>query len=153
MITPPTSSTSSHTPTSPGFQHTAQRSISMSSRPHTSSSSLLSSSTTTIGSARPPTPPLLRAPPNQPFSTYLRSWTTSDMTTFLSLYKCGQYTDAFARNDITGKVLLDLDIGQLKGDWGGKGWRAREADGGHQGPSTTSLPNRHRAHQVALNSD
>ncbi|WWD22050.1 hypothetical protein CI109_106538 [Kwoniella shandongensis] len=124
----PTSSVSSQntTPTSPYFtQHTH-----ISNRPHPYASSqhveprhqssLNSLSTTatsvssTIHHPRPPTPPLLHPPPGQGFSTYLRGWGQQEMIAFLNLYRCGQYATVFQRNDIDGKVLMDLDMAALK---------------------------------------
>ncbi|WVR04428.1 hypothetical protein IAU60_001431 [Kwoniella sp. DSM 27419] len=123
----PTSSTSSHdtTPTSPHFSQHASRHPYASARHaasaprHQASTNSIStlasaSSTSVITHPRPPTPPLLHAPPGQTFTTYLKSWGVDELTTFLSLYRCGQYAAAFERNDIDGKVLLDLDMAALK---------------------------------------
>ncbi len=120
----PTSSASSHTttPTSPHFHHAPHRVL---NHPYASSSHSLepryqgsSLSLATISSAishpRAPTPPLYHAPPNQSFSSYLRSWGPDEIATFLGVYKCGHYVGMFQRNDIDGKVLLDLGMAALK---------------------------------------
>ncbi|WWD00301.1 hypothetical protein V866_007212 [Kwoniella sp. B9012] len=127
----PTSSISSAntTPTSPHFGHHVNP---VSSRhPYASShylepqprhqSSLNSISTSATSSSsiniihpRPPSPPLLHAPPGQPFMVYLKGWGQQELTAFLNLYRCGQYASAFVRHDIDGKVLLDLDMAALK---------------------------------------
>ena len=110
----PTSSASSHTttPTSPHFHHRAHPYASFFEPPDQSSLSLVT--TTAISHPRPITPPLYYTPPNQSFSAYLRSWGPAEISAFLSVYKCGHYANLFQRNDIDGKVLLDLDMTFLK---------------------------------------
>lgn len=66
------------------------------------------------GHHRPPTPPLLKAPPGQTFGAHVRLWGDAEIASFLSMYKCDQYIELFNRNDIDGKVLLDLDMSSLK---------------------------------------
>ena len=113
----PTSSASSvtTTPTSPHFMHQSS-----SSRHAASSHPFAMASTTSVpeqarsSPSRPATPPLLRPPPNQQFSTYLKSWGNQEVTSFLEMYRCGQYAPVFQQNDIDGKVLLDLDMASLK---------------------------------------
>ncbi|WRT65025.1 uncharacterized protein IL334_001966 [Kwoniella shivajii] len=127
----PTSSISSQntTPTSPHF---AQNGSQTSRHPYASShhlepqprhqSSLNSISTSATSSSsvnvihhrRPPTPPLLRPPSGQPFNDYLKGWGQQELAAFLNLHRCGQYAAAFQKNDIDGKVLLDLDMSALK---------------------------------------
>lgn len=63
---------------------------------------------------RPSTPPLLRPPNGQTFVGHVKSWGNPEIADFLSLYRCDQYTPLFHRNDIDGKVLLDLDMSSLK---------------------------------------
>nr|ODN98849.1 STE/STE11 protein kinase [Cryptococcus depauperatus CBS 7855] len=63
---------------------------------------------------RPVTPPLLKPPQGQPFSTYLDQWEAEQISEFLELFKCGQHFYAFEKNNISGKVLLDLDATNLK---------------------------------------
>lgn len=66
------------------------------------------------GQHRPPTPPFLKAPPGQTFGAHVRLWGDAEIASFLSMYKCDQYIELFNRNDIDGKVLLDLDMSSLK---------------------------------------
>lgn len=66
------------------------------------------------GQHRPTTPPLLKAPPGQTFGAHVRLWGDAEIASFLSMYKCDQYIELFNRNDIDGKVLLDLDMSSLK---------------------------------------
>ncbi|WVF70071.1 hypothetical protein IAT40_004858 [Kwoniella sp. CBS 6097] len=73
-----------------------------------------SSSINVIHHPRPPTPPLLHPPSGQTFTSYLRSWGQQELTAFLNMYRCGQYASAFQKNDIDGKVLMDLDMSALK---------------------------------------
>ncbi|ORX34363.1 hypothetical protein BD324DRAFT_635574 [Kockovaella imperatae] len=111
----PTSPASSvtTTPTSPHFMTTQATGIPRyASHPFAAASTASSEHTRTP--SRPPSPPLFRPPPNQLFSTYLKSWGPQEMTSFLSLYKCAHYAPVFQRNDIDGKVLLDLDMASLK---------------------------------------
>lgn len=63
---------------------------------------------------RPSTPPLLRPTAGQTFVGHVKSWGNGEIAAFLSLYRCDQYTPLFHRNDIDGKVLLDLDMSSLK---------------------------------------
>ena len=63
---------------------------------------------------RPVTPPLLQPPVNASFAAYLKSWGNDEIASFLGLHRCGQYAGVFQRNDIDGKVLLDLDMTSLK---------------------------------------
>lgn len=79
-----------------------------------SSASLRSSSSSIIHPARPATPPLLRTPSDRSFASYLCSWGEGEVAEWLGVYKCGHYAAAFQRNDITGQVLLDLDVNALK---------------------------------------
>ncbi|KLT39908.1 hypothetical protein CC85DRAFT_339519 [Cutaneotrichosporon oleaginosum] len=65
-------------------------------------------------SRRPSTPPLLRPPHGQTFVGHVKSWGDNQIADFLRLYRCDQYTLLFHRNDIDGKVLLDLDMSSLK---------------------------------------
>ena len=128
----PTSSISSQTttPTSPHFVYHAQAAVARyaSIQPHPYASiqaspdsrgttpipQVASNASLPIQHPRPPTPPLLQTPSNQTFSAYLRSWGNTEMASFLALYRCGHYASAFHRNDIDGKVLLDLDMSSLK---------------------------------------
>ncbi|KAK4688917.1 mitogen-activated protein kinase kinase kinase, partial [Tremellales sp. Uapishka_1] len=120
----PTSSGSSHTstPTSPHFNHQNHQPY---SHPYASSSNSveprLQSSTASLATTssvqhppRPPTPPFLHPPPGQPFSAYLKTWTSSDIAAFLAQYKCSHYAGAFQKNDIDGRVILELDMASLK---------------------------------------
>lgn len=66
------------------------------------------------GQHRPQTPPLLKAPAGQAFGAHVRLWGDAEIASFLSMYNCDQYIDLFNRNDIDGKVLLDLDMSSLK---------------------------------------
>ena len=114
----PTSSASSQntTPTTPHFLH-AGSAVSRHAGAHPYGAFPLEARSTTslsITHPRPTTPPLLRAPAQTPFSAYLRSWGPSEIATFLGLYRCGQYAAVFQKNDIDGKVLLDLDMATLK---------------------------------------
>lgn len=114
----PTSSTSSQTtPTSPHFLH-AQAAVPRYASTHPYSSSypreVRSTTSLSIHHPRPVTPPLLQPPGNAPFAAYLRSWGGTEISSFLGLYRCGQYAGVFQRNDIDGKVLLDLDMASLK---------------------------------------
>ncbi|TXT13453.1 hypothetical protein VHUM_00820 [Vanrija humicola] len=63
---------------------------------------------------RPPTPPLLTPAPGIAFTAHVKSWGPHQIATFLSIYKCDNYTALFHQNDIDGKVLLDLDMASLK---------------------------------------
>lgn len=63
---------------------------------------------------RPATPPFLKAPSGQTFGAHVRLWGDAEIASFLSMYKCDQYIELFNRNDIDGKVLLDLDMSSLK---------------------------------------
>ncbi|OCF37577.1 STE/STE11 protein kinase [Kwoniella heveanensis BCC8398] len=104
MATVPSGSSAIGTPTP---RH--QSSINSISTMATSSSSI-----NVVHHPRPPTPPLLHPPPGQTFTAYLRSWGQQELTSFLNLYRCGQYASAFQKNDIDGKVLVDLDMSALK---------------------------------------
>ena len=110
----PTSSGSSHTttPTSPHFLHHAQSTVPRYASPR--SFALPSDVRPPSQASRPPTPPLLRAPPDQSFPAYLKTWGNGEVATFLGLYRCGHYAPVFQNNDIDGKVLLDLDMASLK---------------------------------------
>lgn len=118
----PTTSSSEHstTPTSPHFstQPTSHHSHRTHPYPYRTAEHLASTSTLASTSRspshRPPTPPLLRAPSHMSFSAYLGEWTPDQLGQFLSMHKCGHYVDVFQRNDIDGKVLLDLDMQSLK---------------------------------------
>lgn len=66
------------------------------------------------GQHRASTPPLLKAPLGQTFGAHVRMWGDAEIASFLSMYKCDQYIELFNRNDIDGKVLLDLDMSSLK---------------------------------------
>jgi hypothetical protein len=118
----PTSSTSSRTttPTSPHF-HSHQRSQSSLSRPvvgHAYAQPGSRPSTSTgagsILHPRPITPALYRAPSNQPFLAYVKSWGEDEINQFLSIFNCSHHAAAFQRNDIDGKCILDLDTNNLK---------------------------------------
>ena len=116
----PTSSASSQntTPTSPQFLH-AQAAVPRyaSTHPYATAFSHEARSTTSLSiqHPRPPTPPLLHPPAHySSFSSYLRSWGNSEVAAFLALHRCGHYASIFQRNDIDGRVLLDLDMGNLK---------------------------------------
>lgn len=63
---------------------------------------------------RPSTPPLLTPAPGIAFTAHVKSWGPQQIATFLSIYKCDNYTALFHQNDIDGKVLLDLDMASLK---------------------------------------
>lgn len=78
--------------------------------------SSLSSSTAHHGLkyVRPSTSPLLRSPKGESFSAYLGNWGSQELITFLNIHKCGQYLAIFQKNDINGKILLDLDMTALK---------------------------------------
>ena len=116
----PTSSASSRntTPTSPHFLH-AQAAGSRYASGHAYTSPFphdaRPGTSLSIHHPRPPTPPLLQ-PPAQftSFSAYVRTWGNSEIAAFLALHRCGHYASAFQRNDIDGRVLLDLDMTSLK---------------------------------------
>lgn len=63
---------------------------------------------------RAATPPMLRPPGGHTFATDVRLWGRSEVDSFLDHYKCKTYAEMFHRNDIDGKVLLDLDMSSLK---------------------------------------
>ena len=120
------------TPPSPRFPHHSSHSphpyasastvSSTSSRQpyHSSSSasiSTMASSISTQSVVHPPraaTPPLYRPPANTSFTAYIRSWGDEEVTQFLEIYRCGHHALSFHRNDITGQVILDLDMATLK---------------------------------------
>lgn len=123
LHSPTGSSDHTTTPTSPHFSsHPNPHPALPRSHPHpyaNRSADLLAStstlaSTTRSPSHRPATPPLLHAPPGVSFSSYLAGWTGEQLQQFLTQCKCGHYADTFRRNDIDGRVLLDLDMASLK---------------------------------------
>lgn len=75
-----------------------------------------SSSTTHHGFkyVRPSTSPLLKPPRGNSFPVYLTDWGSQELFTFLDIHKCGQYLAIFQKNDINGKILLDLDVAALR---------------------------------------
>lgn len=115
----PTSSASSQTttPTSPHSLH-AQAAVPRyaSTHPYAAAVPQEARSTTSLSihHPRPPTPPLYQPPARTSFSTYLKTWGNSEITSFLTLHRCGHYAGVFQKNDIDGKVLLDLDMANLK---------------------------------------
>lgn len=102
---------SNTTPTSAGFASRLEvtADVSLSKR-----SDAASSPVSDAAGRRPSTPPLLRPSVGQTFVGHVKSWGDGEIAAFLSLYRCDQYTPLFHRNDIDGKVLLDLDMSSLK---------------------------------------
>lgn len=96
---------STTTPTSAGFKVAADSALGKRSDIASSPAS---------PSRRPSTPPLFRPSAGQTFVGHVKSWGDGEIATFLSLYRCDQYTRLFHQNDIDGKVLLDLDMSSLK---------------------------------------
>ncbi|KAF7976713.1 hypothetical protein HWV62_5883 [Athelia sp. TMB] len=57
---------------------------------------------------------LLDAPPNVPYSEFLKTWTDSHVARWLTDIKCAAHAPTFRAHDIRGDVLLELDQTTLR---------------------------------------